>query len=95
MFFDKKMSTFDEFSSLFEEKENKSESMRNYKAYLAGKEPLRHVVINHREGDSAYDFVKSQLTHNFSVFPEGHWERVRKKYRKEIDDMMGEKKLNN
>lgn len=85
--FGKKTNTFDEFLIL-EDKENKSESMRNYKAYVAGKEPLRHTVINHREGDPVYDFIKSKITRNFSVFPDGHWEKVRKQYRADLEKSM-------
>ena len=86
MIFEGKVPEFSEFIN--EEKENNTESMKNYKAYLAGKEPLKYAIINHREGDDAYDFVKSKLTHNFSVFPEGHWDKVRQRYREGISQAM-------
>ena len=92
--FDKKASLFNEFSEIYEEKENNSESMRNYTAYKAGKEPLKYAIINHREGDSVFDFISSQKTKNFSVFPENHWNEVRKKYRKDLENSISKNTKN-
>lgn len=79
------------FSKFLLESENKTESMRNYKAYLNGTEPLRHCIITHKEGDDAFDFVKSKMTKNFSVLPDDHWDKVLKKHRSQLDEVLKER----
>jgi len=87
--FNKSIKLFDDY--ILESKgdsDNNTESMRNYKQYLSGSEPLRHAFLTHKEGDGAYDFIKSKVTKNFSVFPEDHWEKVLKNHRLQLQEVL-------
>jgi hypothetical protein len=88
--FDKSIKLFDDY--IFENKndsDNNTESMKNYKKYISGSgEPLRYAFITHKEGDSAFDFIKSKVTNNFSVFPKDHWEKVLKNHRSKLQEVL-------
>jgi len=90
--------TFDKFVNeskkvlIVEEIENKTEAMRNYKAYLNGTEPLRHALLTHREGDPMYDYIKNNISDRFSVYPKGYWEDLRKRRRKAMFDVIKNRK---
>lgn len=77
--FDSKIPTFDDFTpeSKSSESDNKTESMKNYKNYLAGKEPLKHAIFTHREGDGMHDYVRGSMNNKFSSLNKNYWKMGR------------------
>ena len=55
---------------------------QNYANYRAGKEPLKNAVLQHPEGSSVYDYLKSKVQRNFWMKPFKDWEKGQKKLRK-------------
>ena len=70
--FSKRVPTYESFVP---ESNNHTESMRNYKAWLSGKEPLKHCFFTHREGDKIYDFVKKSNRTAFKLPGFEHFEK--------------------
>ena len=88
--FENKIGSFDNY--IVESSDtNNTESKKNYDAYVNGKEPLKYPFITHREGNSAFDYVKSQVTRNFWVLPKSHWDNVLKKHRTELNDVLSKR----
>ena len=83
------------FNDYLAESENKTDSMKNYIAYKNGSEPLKVAFITHKEGDSAFDFVNSQVKRDLWVVPRKHWDDVLKNHRKALFDVIEKNQAKN
>jgi len=81
-----------EFNDFLTESENKTESMRNYKEYINGNEPLKHAILTHKEGDSAYDYVKNSITRNFWVNSKEHFDKILSNHQDALASVLASRK---
>lgn len=86
------MDLFEKFTPKFDdyilESENKTESMKNYMSYIQGKEPLKVAFLTHKEGDSAYEFVKSQIKRDYWTVPRDKWNDILRKHRQDLAEVL-------
>lgn len=54
------------------------DSHKNVKNWAQGKEPLKNAVLQHKDGNPVYDFMKGEVQRNFWVVPFNAWAKKQK-----------------